>query len=162
MAVGCNNAKRKGVDIGFHTFPRQERVDRVSEENSEHDTLLSERKFIVFESSLNKLISTCQECFVPYTCLLKSTSGTLLTIEATCLNGHTFVWHSQPRLGQKVWGNICLAGGILFTGCNPTKTLRKLEKMKIPCMSARAFFVIQKKYLLKSVMQVCNLFSVQG
>ena len=26
VAVGCNNAKRKGVDIGFHTFPRQERV----------------------------------------------------------------------------------------------------------------------------------------
>ena len=74
-----------------------------------------ERIFLVFESALLLLFSTCRICGLsgtPSTFLY----GTLLVIKAVCPDGHTYEWYSQPLLGEVTAANQLLSLAILFSG----------------------------------------------
>ena len=92
--------------------------DISSEEESEIDcsTPDSEKKFIVFESSLNKLLKRCPDCGDVITECKRKTTGSMLSIELTCNSGHTLNWDSQPVVKRKPLGNLLLSAAILFTG----------------------------------------------
>ena len=88
-----------------------------SGENSDKDvqTLVNERKFIVFESMLDQLFISCKEC--GSLCEIQKThTGSMVTIKTVCCNNHSFKWKPQPELHKKPAGNILIPSAIVFTG----------------------------------------------
>ncbi|KAJ8019113.1 hypothetical protein HOLleu_42526 [Holothuria leucospilota] len=60
-------------------------------EGSREDRLIRQRKFIVFEQSLDDLISKvrCSQCLTPAVETAKTVKGTMVSVQLTCHNGHT-------------------------------------------------------------------------
>lgn len=84
---------------------------------SEHITPASERKFIVFESKLLDLFSSCHRCASPALACIKQIVGSMLKIEQNCgVCGHQKIWTSQPTTGAIPAGNLLMSAAILFSG----------------------------------------------
>ncbi|XP_064476240.1 uncharacterized protein LOC135390343 [Ornithodoros turicata] len=115
---------------------------------------ISERKFIIFETALDVLLSKCQKCSEKVVHVKKRCDGTLLSVETACARGHVCSWYSQPLLNRKPLGNILLSAGILFSGSNIKKTLRLLTSVGISCFSYRTFFNVQGAFLLPAIEKV--------
>eukprot|EP00795_Rhopilema_esculentum_P009891 gene9891-18482_t len=109
-----------------------------------------ERKFIVFESSLQQLLIRCNICSAPTTIEKKTTRGTMLIVKSICLEGHSSEWRSQLEHNKMPWGNFLLAASILFSGSQPAKVLTPLRHMNICSISERLYSLIQHAYLLPS------------
>ena len=109
---------------------------------------LTERKYIVFESSLFSLLKECPVCHSPVT-LSSTTNGTLLKITRECAScSLNNVWHSQPIINDYPAGNLLMSTGILSAGLLPQKTIRLFEFMNCATISRRTFFVIKNIQLL--------------
>ena len=84
-----------------------------------HDPV-SQRKYIVFENQLEKLLSHCPDCGAPVEEAEQTITGSLLSVNLHCLNGHNVVWDSQPTYGRGMvktgYGNLLIAAAILFSG----------------------------------------------
>ena len=55
-----------------------------------------EKKFIVFDSCLSKLLKRCPECGEVIAQCEKKTTGSMLPVQLTCHSGHMINWDSQP------------------------------------------------------------------
>lgn len=117
-------------------------------------SLVCERKFIIFESCLDKLLETCRICAAPCPFIDKTVSGSSLHVVTMCKNGHTQEWDSQPVIKRKPVGNIMVAASILFSGCCIKKALRVLNSIGIACFTYRTFFRIQRAVLLPAIEKV--------
>ena len=86
-----------------------------STDESDEEGLKNEKKFIVFESMLDQLFINCKTC--GSLCEIdKSSTGSMVSVKATCCNNHTFHWRSQPQLHNKPAGNILIPAAIVFSG----------------------------------------------
>ena len=92
--------------------------------------LVCVRKFVVFDSCLNRLFALLrcpvQDCLQPFDLddITKDTrSGMQLKCTFVCLKGHTMQWLSQPNIGtQNVSaGNVLCAAATLFSGLTFTR-----------------------------------------
>ncbi|CAH2306162.1 Hypothetical predicted protein, partial [Pelobates cultripes] len=84
---------------------------------------VSEKKFIVFETSLDLLIKkvqTCtfhEPCNAPITNTEKIISGTLLKVYTVCESNHRCeFWSSQPMIGNRSCGNLLKERRLLIDG----------------------------------------------
>ena len=75
-----------------------------------------EKKYIVFESQLHKLFKICQHCGSPIDNTSQENQGSMVTVTANCLNGHSVSWQSQPLINGTATGNILIPAAILFSG----------------------------------------------
>jgi len=80
-------------------------------------------KYLVFETELAKLFTTCfrPDCNSPVTKLTKHTTGSMLSVTTICAHYHTDTWHSQPSIRRMAAGNLQSAA-ILLSGSTYTKT----------------------------------------
>ena len=74
-------------------------IDGDHIENTTNDNV-SERKFIVFESALYKLLCRCLECGGPVLESQKSTVGSMSSVTSECSEGHSCTWQSPPTINQ--------------------------------------------------------------
>ena len=89
-------------------------LESTSDESDE-EGLKNEKKIIVFESMLDQLFINCKTC--GSLCeIKKSSTGSMVSVKATCCNNHTFHWRSQPQLHNKPAGNILIPAAIVFSG----------------------------------------------
>ena len=73
-----------------------------------------ERKFIVYERQLDKLLYICKTC--NSLCdIEKSVTGSLVTVTTICPNNHISKWSSQPVIGELPEGNLLISAAILFS-----------------------------------------------
>ncbi|KAM5181696.1 uncharacterized protein ACMZJ9_002141 isoform 1-T3 [Mantella aurantiaca] len=85
---------------------------------------VKERKFIVFESCLNKLLMCCKclgtaNCRGNITKLKKYRIGSAVLVTAICSLKHEFrLWTSQPMIGQMPIGNLLISSSALCSGSN--------------------------------------------
>ena len=115
---------------------------------------VKERKYIVWESQLDKLFTKCHTCNEP-TQVTKSEHGSLVTVKAVCANDHVFIWDSQPSIGRGrakagaggwlIPSAILLCGGLFsaffftfcklaeFVVCQSEFLLRDAEKIPVSC-----------------------------
>ncbi|XP_075744389.1 uncharacterized protein LOC142803181 [Rhipicephalus microplus] len=110
----------------------------------------NERKFIVFESSLKELLSTCRKCFAACK-TASSVYGTLLQVQTVCTNNHVLSWKSQPLINGKPAGNVLMSAGILFSGTSHITVLRMFEHINLQVFMPRTFFNYQRAYLLPAI-----------
>ncbi|KAM5146041.1 uncharacterized protein ACMZJ9_013323 [Mantella aurantiaca] len=85
---------------------------------------VTERKLIVFESCLDKLLKCCKcqadrFCQGNITDIIKYRVGSAMSVTAYCSNKHHFqLWRSQPMIGRKPVGNLLISAGIVCSGSN--------------------------------------------
>ena len=92
--------------------------------------------YLVFESALLLLFSTCFFCRSPFSTIEKWTVGSLLCIKQICsqCNG-SFTWDSQPYIGKVPTGNVLISAAILYTGSLLAKGLRMFKNFSFSTIS---------------------------
>ncbi|XP_070389108.1 uncharacterized protein [Dermacentor albipictus] len=117
------------------------------------DTPDNERIILVQEKQLRKLFNFCRKCFAPCTCHVQC-QGTLFQMTTVCKSGHTISWQNQNCIQQLAVLNLRLSAAILFSGCNPTATLRMLSLVGVQVFGERTFFNIQRSHLWPAIGKV--------
>ena len=125
-----------------------------TESESENDTSAHfQRKFFVFESCLLQFFTICSACFGHFTDISTSIIGSMVKVKAVCTEGHVRIWCSQPWLGDMPMGNFVIAANTLLSGCQPAKLFLFLHNMQSPCFTERTYHIIQKLYLIPSILE---------
>jgi hypothetical protein len=106
-----------------------------------------ERKFIIFESSLQRLLKFCPDCGSPVVQQSSFTTGCMVTYRLECHEGHEVTWRSQPMDGKRSLGNILAAAAILFSGLTFMRAAAFAAAMNLVFLSKETFCDIQKKFL---------------
>ena len=125
-----------------------------SDTNDEHpnDTAYSsEKKFIVFESHLNKLFKLCQNCGNPVETTTQNTQGSMVAVVTCCINGHTVSWQSQPSVDGTAAGNLLIPAAILFTGNTYKHTADFAKYFNLQLVSSSHYYTTQKAILFPVV-----------
>lgn len=117
---------------------------------------IKERAFIVHESSLLQLFSSCSSCnSTNVTITLPTIQGTMITIKQVCTEcSGVYSWCSQKVEHGFPLGNILLSAAILFAGALPRKTLRVLRFAGIQAISPQTYFRHQRQYLHAAISNV--------
>lgn len=124
--------------------------DTLIEKNEAH-----EKKYIVFESCLDRLFETCSACGLMKIKTHKKTIGTCVIYSAQCLKcGNSKTWTSQPMSGTMPYGNLILSAAIMFAGASAVKYLRVLDFACIQNVSISTYMNIQSAYLTPTIMDV--------
>ncbi|XP_071954979.1 uncharacterized protein [Antedon mediterranea] len=131
-----------------------------SSSDSDSETNTAERKksdgvFLVYESSLDHLFNTCQECGSLLE-IHKLYRGTMIVFEWTCHNNHRGRWKSQPLVRNMAKGNLELAASILFSGGTYQKMFDIATTMKLHMLSEKHFYNIQRSYLFPVINDLYN------
>ncbi|XP_012816084.1 mitochondrial potassium channel isoform X1 [Xenopus tropicalis] len=127
--------------------------------NTEQGHLVKQKKYLVFEDSLNSLLTLvrCQHsqsppCEAPVSHIEKKVDGSLLTVHLTCLKGHkSLVWNAQPVFGNVSIGNVLMASAIFQSGSALDKALQTLNVFGIPAISSKTYHEYQKAYVFPAV-----------
>ncbi|XP_029841113.3 uncharacterized protein LOC115324638 isoform X1 [Ixodes scapularis] len=114
---------------------------------------VAEPKFIVPLSRLLQLLAVCFQCLCPTTAKI-SRQGPLLRAVVTCVQGHKFIWESQPRLRSRPLLALLLCGAITFSGASPTCVLRLLSLIGIATVQKSQYFRIQSAFLFPAALKV--------
>lgn len=122
-------------------------------EHSEED-LVKEDKFIVYQSKQLPFFATCQYpgCRKPtverpstFTC------GFALGVTASCIDGYTFTWHSQPKVGNVFAGNLAIPAALFITGNSYSTFAETCECVSLAALSTRQCYNIQRCYVVPEV-----------
>ena len=104
-------------------------------------------KFIAFNSCIQSLLHYCPSCGAPTDSLTQFCTGTLLTVNISCLNGHDVKWTSQPLIAGMPAGNLNVAAAILFSGQTYQRLSHFADILKIVFISESTYYRIQYQYV---------------
>lgn len=123
------------------------------------DEFINDRKFIVFESQLLDALNICREpdCGKPRIEFRSFITGSMITYESICLDGHRLKWSSQPRLVRKEAsrpaGNLLIPGAILTTG-NTYKRIKDFsDALGLTIVSKTVYNQVQREYLEPAIQE---------
>ena len=123
------------------------------ESESEVEPSDSNKKYLVFSNCLDHLLKRCPKCGVVVTGHKKKTTGSMLSVEMTCLDGHITHWDSQPIIKRKPVGNLLLAASILFTGNTFASVSRLASCLNLQFISESVFYDTQQWFLFPVLKQ---------
>ena len=134
----------------------EEEEDEEDTETSWPEQLVNQRKFIIFESQLHKLFrqsrcSICSHYFMLDQNYLGQTIGSGLCVKLECVNGHPWVWHSQPMLGRMPAGNVLISAAILFSGQTYTHISSFAGFLNLEFVGQTTYGNHQRDYLFPTV-----------
>ncbi|KAM4052676.1 uncharacterized protein ACNLHF_003192 [Anomaloglossus baeobatrachus] len=116
-----------------------------------------DKKFIVFESCLNKLIGMipCQaqsKCEDRITHVRKSFVGSSVIVEVKCASGHTkTIWESQPRLGKQPLGDVLASAAVLYSGSSFLKILQMVKLLNLKFIGKSTYYKNQLTHLFPTL-----------
>lgn len=138
--------------------PSQDTVsttDSESEPEPDDSNLLKrhikEPKYLVFNSSLQKLFKFCFTCGAPVSNVNSVCQGSLLTVKTTCIKHHALTWNSQPMINRAAVGNLLIASSILFTGNTYARIKNFSSCLGLKFINERVFYRHQNRYLFPIV-----------
>ena len=100
--------------------------------------------YLVFESALMLLFSSCFICKSKFVIVEKLMVGSLLRINQVCSQcSNIFEWCSQPYIGKVPAGNILISAAILYSGCLPAKALRMFKTLNCASITRKTYFGIK-------------------
>ena len=145
-SVCCNNA---------HSFFSDD-DDEESELSDTSRHPQRERKYIVFESKLQELLSVCRVCGSNATVIRRRTIGSMVVMDSVCAvsEEHVFTWHSQPMEHNMPLGNLLISASILFSGSSPVKAVNIMKFSRIETFCLRTYYNIQGSFLLPAITSV--------
>ena len=117
------------------------------ESEGELDPPDTDKKYLVFGNCLDQLLKRCPKCGVVVTGQKKKTTGSMLSVEMICVDGHITYWDSQPIMKRKPVGNLLLAASILFTGNTFAGVSRLASCLNLQFISESVFYDTQQRFL---------------
>ena len=123
-------------------------------ESASVEGYVNDKKYIVFESQLKELFYQCRCNICNNIFLLQdfgSMIGTGFVTSLECINGHSWVWHSQPMVGRMPIGNFLLSSAILYSGQLFEKVATFAAFLNLEFLSYSTFKDHQKDYLFPAV-----------
>lgn len=134
----------------------QREDDKEWEDHNPHEGVQAhdDLKFIIFKSSLQKLLTWCHcpNCGSYDFDTSTTTTGTLLCVLFVCTScRQTSTWYSQSFIGDKPAGNLLLSAAVLYAGATITKVLRVFHHYKLQVFDCRTFFRHQKEILFPAI-----------
>ena len=112
----------------------------------------SQSTYLVFESALLLLFTTCRYCSSVATDVKKSIVGSFLRITQICNKcKRTWCWESQPHVGSIPAGNIYISAAILYAGAFPAKVLRMFQILQCATITSKTFFRHQTMILQPAI-----------
>ena len=130
---------------GLNVQAVSELVICPSSEDEGQIPLEKQMTFLVFESALMLLFSTCVACGSTVVSIKRHIIGTFLSIKQVCTQcNNTFVWESQPYISNIPAGNLLTSAAILYTGSLPAKALRIFKTLNCATISKVTYFRHQK------------------
>ena len=120
----------------------------------------TDKKYLVFSNCLDQLRNCCPKCGVVVTGHKKKTTGSILSDEMTCLDGHNTHWDSKPIIKRKPVGNLLLAASILFTGNTFASVSQLASCLNLQFTSESVFYDTQQRFLFPVLNQACNVMYV--
>ena len=122
--------------------------DTTTSEDKEQIPLEKQLTFLVFESALMLLFSTCVACGSAFVSIKRNVIGSFLSVKQVCSQcNNTFVWESQPYISNIPAGNLLTSAAILYTGSLPAKALRIFKTLNCATISKPTYFRHQKNFL---------------
>jgi hypothetical protein len=107
-----------------------------------------ERQFLVSESQLALLLQNCVLCGGVCETVVKGTRGTMISTSSVCVDGHSTTWDSQRCHQGMPWANLLVAGAIIFSGANASKSLRLFRHLNLQMISTSTFSRMQASYVV--------------
>ena len=120
----------------------------------------TDKKYLVFSNCVDQLRNCCPKCGVVVTGHKKKTTGSILSDEMTCLDGHNTHWDSKPIIKRKPVGNLLLAASILFTGNTFASVSQLASCLNLQFTSESVFYDTQQRFLFPVLNQACNVMYV--
>lgn len=118
------------------------------------ESLLNQKKYIVFEENLDELMNFCKQCGSPVSRKDKTLIGSMVQYHITCLNDCSYVWTSQPNVSPKQpAGNLLIAAGILMTGNTYNRINDFADSINLALISRTTFSTHQKKTLIPVIQE---------
>ncbi|XP_068114815.1 uncharacterized protein [Hyperolius riggenbachi] len=115
------------------------------------------RKFLIFESCLDELISKvkCQadpSCHQTVKSSNKQLKGSAIIVRGVCKNGHRFsIFESQPRIKRRHAGNILLAASMLCSGSSFSNISHFMDVLGVANISPTTFHKYQRNYCFPAI-----------
>lgn len=110
----------------------------IENAQDQQSSIINDRKFIVFESELDKLLTKLicptEDCFCIIQSLDKVIVGSLLKVYGTCPDHHhQIIWQSQPDIANCASGNVLPSStsSIVCSGSSFTKAKEMLDLVNI-------------------------------
>ncbi|XP_034084830.1 uncharacterized protein LOC117554485 [Gymnodraco acuticeps] len=135
-------------------------IQNDSEDDGEHsvdggEDPVSDKKYLVSHAQPMKLFCVCGKCVIsrPYC----SAKGFGLTVKTDCIDGHEFVWTSQPLLNGTMSCNLLVPAVIFLTGNAYGPFSEICQCLGLESLSTRHCCNIQRVYVLPEVTSVWNL-----
>lgn len=113
----------------------------------------SERKWIVNESCLMELFTTCHTCGISI-CEKKITSrGSKIKIEWTCINHHMGVWESCPDVRGIPENNLVSSAAIIFTGTTQNEIEEWADLLNLQLPKKTSYYSLQSTYMIPVIQE---------
>ncbi|RXN22569.1 THAP domain-containing 2 [Labeo rohita] len=113
----------------------------------------SERKWIVNESALMELFTTCHTCSVAIDEKTTVSNGSMIKVEWTCLNQHKGVWRSCPEIRGMPENNLVSSAAIIFPGTTQTEIQEWADLINLQLPKKTSYYSLQSTYLIPVVHQ---------
>ena len=158
--INLKHARTSERDSSFHLFDQsfQSLDETIKSENDAScgsvESIVSETKFIAFESSLNSLLMKvpCSQCGKPINEFNKYIVGTAVVNYLHCINGHVMPsWSSQSFLGKMPAGNLLCSAATFFSGEKYTDLNNFAKFMNLQFIGHSQYYQIQSNLLIPVV-----------
>ena len=113
----------------------------------------SERKWIVNESCLMELFTTCHTCGVSISDKKITSRGSKIKIEWTCINHHTGVWQSCPDVRGIPENNLVSSAAIIFTGTTQNEIEEWADVLNLQLPKKTSYYSLQSTYMIPVIHQ---------
>ncbi|KAK7913274.1 hypothetical protein WMY93_013485 [Mugilogobius chulae] len=117
----------------------------------------SNTKYVVYESCLRQLFSSCPVCSMP--CEVKSRCmGTLVTFDQHCPHcNYSRDWKSQPVIGSTALGNLQMSAAIYFTGLSFYQVEKFCKTLQLQSFNYDIFRKLARNYLEPAIVHKWNV-----
>ena len=141
------------LDVATCSTSEDYHPDCSSDSEQENDVAspLQTRNFMVNEDRLDELFNLCCTCGLAIIEKKKIVKGSMLSVEAVCIQGHVNKWDSQPSINGMPIGNLLISAAILFSGNTFTPINHFATCLNLQLVSKSSFYKIQEKYVFPVV-----------
>lgn len=77
-------------------------------------------------------------------------TGFAVVVTTECVDGHSFMWHSQPKIGNIYESNLLIPSVLFLTGHSFT-VYNLVNLMNLCALSPRQCYNIQRAYILPEI-----------
>ena len=127
------------------------------ESNQQFLTVEQQTTYLVFETLLLLLFSTCMFCNSHSSSIKKWIIGTFLKVIQWCNKcKRNRIWDSQPYIGTIPACNILTSAAIFYTGALQSQALRIFKILNCCTINREYFFRHQRKFLQPTIESLWN------